>query len=229
MKKKVLIILFLFASVLCFCQNNEWSLDRQFPELTEDEEFDWVYDDEIDALYIVKKRGAIKTLYTYIYFMDWGNWQFSGDRREILFYRNEGYNYSDHTYYILDGNTGKTRKIDLPELGTTNNDFGYLLKWDYSEKTTTKLRLWNMDTNILEKEFIWNLSIDDYLPYEEHSIYILRSIKPGYDFHVYLSLGIYVYGECYIDVKNKEILTIIDGKRTGRVEEIQIPEKELTW
>lgn len=229
MKKSFLIILFLSISVFSFSQDNEWALYKQFPVLEENEQFDWVYDTEFDALYIVKKRGAIKTLYTYINFVDWGNWQFSGNRREILFYRNEGYNYSDHTYYILDGNTGKTQKIDIPTFGTTNNDLQYILVPDYTNNDTNRLLLIDVHSQKIEDNFIWTLSSDEYLKIEDYCLYIYRSLIPNYDFHVYLTFSSYIAGECYINIKTKEIKTVCDGLTEEKITDYNHTDYELGW
>jgi hypothetical protein len=154
------------------------------------------------------KTGETRLLgYWYI---GWGQYQFSGDRKTAIFFLNASSVYNRPLCFI-DGNMGTIKYVmDINLSARTNLNLQYILVTDYPERDTggNSLEFGLIDLQNVKyiRTIRWN--IKEKLPYTWAGIY--RDINKSHDFLIdYTSEGSLV-ALCYYTVSSDTIDTVFD-------------------
>lgn len=222
-KLTILVSLFLFSMHFNFCQSFKEKIDKTLQPLRNNEFFEWTYDSKNMELQIFKINDHKKEIYETLENLLWGSWEVSNDRRKIIYYENlSNYDEMDYpNYYLLDGNTGKTRELGKIHTGYTSSDFKYLIYQDETVYPLTKIVIYNLVSNNIENEIYWSLNSEKYFLIEENTMYILRSLLTDYDFHIYIvGAENSIFAEGYLNISKGEIKTCYDDGDEERIFDI---------
>jgi hypothetical protein len=196
-----------------------------FEKLDDEEILSYMWEEsEMDGKkYSVKflvENESRKRLIGYWY-VPWGAFQFSSDRRSLVFFQYTTDYKNPYPLFFMDGNNGSVKYLfDVRSDAMTNRYLSYIM-YHYGPNDSVDaihFRIIDLYGLTLTRTVKWNVH-----EREGGGPVILRSLNPEYDFRIEYQVEGSVYAECYYNVQNDELNVIFDDTGLPYERELRRP------
>jgi hypothetical protein len=193
-----------------------------FDKLDNDEVLSYVWEESVidGKKYSVKIFAEDKSKRRLIgyWHMPWGAYQFSSNRRSLVFFQFTSDYKNPYPLFYMDGNNGNVKYLfDVSSDSMTNNGLNYIMYHYGSNDSAGSIyfRIIDLHELKLTRTIKWNVHAR-----EGGGPVILRSLNPEYDFRIEYQVEGSVYAECYYKIQTDELNVIFDD--TGLSDEREL-------